>query len=261
MLLAATTVREAAGVNANVYQEDIIVEMLRELAKRADHFEKSLPDFIVTETLTQELINKKDKIKQSRVTVSLLTGRQIRTIAKDGRVELRFKEVRQVQTINDKESKSQDFKVTGTQVKGAFSSVLLSHFTSTDQRDYLFELEPDQVLINHRSAYLLNFSSRGDRNNQFYIFDGIRTRSHQKGRAWIDIETMVPLRIEFNEINLPKDIEWMFYAVDYAPVELGGVLHTLPVSAETEIIEKGQKSRAHHHYSNYRKFSTDVTIE
>src|SRR5207245_4671529 len=102
--------------------------------------------------------------------ISLLAGRQLRT-TQGNRVELSFKEIRQVQSINGKKVRATELKLNGTQVGGAFSSILLSHFASADQHDYNFSLDPEVGSMRGRPAFVLTFLSREDHNNQFYLFD------------------------------------------------------------------------------------------
>jgi hypothetical protein len=237
-----------------------IDDILNSLAKYSDHFEQSLPDFVTTETFTQELYKSDGKLLEKNVTISLLAGRQIRT-EKKGHIELGFKELRQVQNINGKPVKATELKLSGTQVGGAFSAILLSHFATGDQRDYQFSLESEIATVRNRPAYVLTFITRADRSKQFYLFDGKSLESRQHGRAWIDTETLTPLRIEYNELNLPKGIKSMFYAVDYSAVDLGNETFTLPIAAIAEIGEGKAISKARHEYQDYRRFSTDVEIE
>ncbi len=144
--------------------------LLAALAKRADHFERALPDFVATETVTQEVYKNDGKLVDRIVTISLLAGRQLR-VEQGDHVQLSFKELRQVQSINGKPVKSAELKLNGVQVGGAFSSILLAHFTSHDQKDYYFGLESKIGSVRNRPTYLLNFLSRNDRNNQYYLFN------------------------------------------------------------------------------------------
>jgi hypothetical protein len=251
-MLAFGHVREETGPS--------LTALLDAVGKGTDRFERDLPDFIATETLTQELFKKEGKLIERRVTISLLAGRQFR-IEQKGRVEFNFRELRQVQSINGKQMKSRELKPEGTQVGGAFSSILLSHFASRDQRDYDFNLESHIDSVQNRPAFLLTFESRQDNNHQFYLFNGKSLESRQRGRAWIDTITFTPLRIEYHELNLPKKIRSMFYAVDYSPVSLDGETFMLPIAAYTEVEEEKEISRAKHEYREYRKFSTDIKVD
>src|SRR5438876_2039685 len=67
-------------------------ELLDQLAARSEHFERSLPDFVATETVTQESYNNNGKLAEHNVAISLLAGRQLRT-TQGNRVELSFKEI------------------------------------------------------------------------------------------------------------------------------------------------------------------------
>lgn len=237
-------------------------KILSSLATRADNFERSLPDFIAKETLTQETIEQKDnKVLEHNITVSRLTGRQLE-ITKKGQPQLDFQEIRQVQTINGKVVKVDRFKSRGPQVDGVFSSILLSHFASLDQQDYNFSLDTKLHNYRNRPSYLVKFTSRLKVNErQYYFFEGKRLASQQEGQAWVDVETLAPLHIEYVEKNLPKNIQAIVYSVDYAAVELGEESFLLPIEATSEIQEKKFINRVYQQYSDYKKFSTDVKLE
>lgn len=242
--------------------KELLDKILISLATRADNFERSLPDFIATETLTQETIQTKySKILDRNITVSRFTGRQMQITKKDT-TQLDFQEFRQVESINGKTVKVDKFKARGPQVDGTFSSILLSHFASLDQNDYNFSLKKGVINFRDKQAYLINFVSRPKvSERQYYSFEGKRFISRQEGMALIDIDNLAPLRIEYREINLPKDIISMFYAVDYGVVELGNDTFLLPVEALSDIEDKKFINRVHQKYSDYKKFSTDVKIE
>lgn len=247
-----------------IYQSqeaDNLAELMVSLAHRAQVFEHALPDFIVSETLIEENFDSKGKLQEHNETLSRLTGKQLRTKLTDGTIELGFEESRQIESINGKSQTDKQIKPKGTQVGGTFTSILLSHFAPRDQQDYLFELATERPLIGEHKTYLINFLSRLDENEQYYIFDGQRYHSQQRGRAWIDIETLLPLRIEFNETNLPKGIESIFYRVDYAPIKLDAEIYPLPVVSLNEVKEEHGINRVESRYSNYRKFATDVKLD
>lgn len=237
-------------------------KILVSLATRADSFERSLPDFVAIETLTQETIQEKDKkLLERNITVSRLTGRQLQ-ITKKGHTQLDFQEIRQVQTINGKVVKVDRFKPRGPQVDGNFSSILLSHFASLDQKDFNFSLDNQLHKLRDRTSYLVKFTSRLKvSERQYYFFEGKRLPSQQEGQAWIDIETLAPLRIEYKETNLPKNIQSIVYSVDYGTVQLGEESFLLPIEATSEIQEKKFINRVEQQYSDYKKFSTDVKLE
>lgn len=235
--------------------------ILLTLAQQADKFEGSLPDFVVQETLTQEVRKpNKEKPLERTVTVSRLTGRQLEE-NRGGHKVLEFKELRQVQSVNGKPTKSAKFKTNGPQVGGTFSSIFLSHFATKDQQDYVFDIERNTTTINNHPAYLLIFFSRFNPNNQYYTVNGERFQSQQRGRAWIDVDTLTPLRIEYMEQNLPKDLRDISYTVDYAPVSLNEGMFFLPRVSHTEFTEKNEINVVHVEYQEYKKFSTDVKVE
>lgn len=248
--------------NGRIDSQINVDSLLQQMATRADQFERALPDFIATELLTQEDIKQKNgKILEHSVAVSRIAGRQMRVVKKDGRTDLTFKESRQLLSVNDKPAKTDELKTRGAQVSGTFTSFMLSHFAARDQQDYYYDLSPEMTNLRGREAYLVTFLSRVDRNNQFYLFEGRQIKSQQRGQAWIDLDTLTPLRIEYHEINLPKGIQSIFYAVDYAPVELDGELFMLPIESRTEIVEDGVTSRVIGEYRDYKKFSTDVKLD
>lgn len=244
------------------HNKEQLEKILISLATRADNFERSLPDFITIETLTQETIQKKDsKTLERNITVSRLTGRQLQ-ILKKGSTQLDFQEFRQVESINGKIVKVDRFKPRGPQVEGVFSSILLSHFASLDQNDYNFSLDIELHTLRNRPSYLVKFVSRPKvSERQYYFFEGKRLLSRHQGQAWIDTETLTPLRIEYKETNLPKDIISIIYAIDYGTVKLGEETFLLPTEARSEIEEKKFINRVYQEYSDYKKFSTDVKIE
>ncbi|MBI4851204.1 MAG: hypothetical protein HY819_05200 [Acidobacteria bacterium] len=245
-----------------IINSDTLETLLVSLATRADNFERSLPDFITTETLTQESLEKKDnKLLDRNITVSRLTGRQLQ-ITKKGSTQLDFQEIRQVQSINGKTVKVDRFKSRGPQVDGVFSSILLSHFASLDQNDFNFSLDSQIHNLRNRPSYLIKFVSRPKvSERQYYFFEGKRLISRQEGQAWIDKETLAPLRIEYKEINLAKNIESITYSVDYSTVLLGEDTFLLPIQATSEIQEKKVINRVFQEYSDYKKFSTDIKFE
>ncbi|MEW6729789.1 MAG: hypothetical protein AB1489_00495 [Acidobacteriota bacterium] len=257
--LYAQSLTASEESSANLSTRLSLTTLLAKLAARVDRFEHALPDFVTTETFIQESY-KNGKLIEHNNTISLLAGRQLR-VTRGNQVELSFKELRQVQSINGKLVKQKELKLEGIQVGGAFSSILLAHFASRDQLDYLFELSTELHSLRGRPSYLLTFLSRPDHNGQYYLFNGKSYQSQQRGRAWIDAETTEPLRIEYYELNLPKGFKSMFYAVDYAPIELGEESFTLPIAAITEVEEDKLVSRARHEYRDYKKFSTDVKID
>ncbi|MBL8195442.1 MAG: hypothetical protein JNM06_16750 [Blastocatellia bacterium] len=244
----------------NPTDPETLEKILVALASRADSFEKSLPDFIATETILQESYQKPSgKLLESSEIVSRLTGRQLE-LTKKGRTQLDFQEYRQVQSINGKTVKSDKFKPRGPQVDGVFSSILVSHFASRDQKDFSFDLDTNFHILRGRNTYLLKFTSKIV-NQQYYFFEGKRLASEQVGQAWIDTETLVPLRIEYQEKKLPKGLESLSYAVDYAYVTLGEDSFLLPIEASSEFVEKKFTNRVNQKYSDYKKFSTDVKLE
>lgn len=252
-----TTIQESEKNN------QLIEGILISLATKVDNFERSLPDFIATEILTQESLEiKSSKLLERNVTISRLTGRQLVIDNKKGNSQLDFQEFRQVQSINGKTVKVNGFKAQGPQVDGVFSSILLSHFASLDQNDYNFILDSDLHTIRERPTYLIKFVSRPKiSERQFYFFEGKRIASRQEGVAWIDKETLSPLRIEYKETNLPKNILSITYSVDYSTVQLGEETFLLPIEALSEIEEKKIINRVSQQYSDYKKFSTDIKIE
>lgn len=239
---------------------DALEKLLGALANRADNFEHSLPDFIAIETLTQQTYQQpENKLLENLVTVSRLIGRQLQ-ITKKGRQQLDFQETRQVQTINGKEVKTDRFKSKGPEVAGTFSSILVSHFSSDDQKDFSFDLDPELHNFEGHTAYLIKFTNKLI-NRQYYNFEGKRLVSNQEGQAWIDKETLAPLRIEYKEKNLPKGILSLSYIVNYATVQIGEENFLLPIEAASEIKEKKIISRINQRYSDYKKFSTDVNLD
>jgi hypothetical protein len=243
--------------------DQLIETILISLATKADNFERSLPDFIATEVLTQESLEiKNSKLLERSVIISRLTGRQLKVDNKKGGSQLDFQEFRQVQSINGKTVKVNGFKAQGPQVDGVFSSILLSHFASLDQNDYNFILDNELHTIRERPSYLIKFVSRPKvSERQFYFFEGKRIPSRQEGVAWIDKETLSPLRIEYKETNLPKNILSITYSVNYSTVQLGEETFLLPIEALSEIEEKKIINRISQQYSDYKKFSTDIKIE
>jgi len=235
-------------------------EILAALAEHAEEFEATLPDFVCVETLTQEAFSQNGKKLRSQVTVSTLTGRQIRKQER-GSVLLTFEETREVKTVDGKKANA-DYKVTGSRVIGAFSSIFLSHFSRRDQRDYLWTLTPKIEIIRERTCHVIDFKSDSGRKRQFYAFDGQEYLSRHQGTAWVDAETLQLARIDFRELNLPLSVSYMRYRVDYAPVKLGDATFWLPVSAFTELqsTDTGMISRVTHNYSNYQRFTGQIKI-
>ncbi len=239
---------------------EALEKLLVALANRADNFEHSLPDFIAIETLTQQTYKQpENKLLTNMVTVSRLIGRQLQ-VSKKGRQQLDFQETRQVQTINGKEVKTDRFKSKGPEVEGTFSSIFVSHFSSNDQKDFSFDLEPELKNFEGHTAYLIKFKNKII-NRQYYNFEGKRLLSNQEGQAWIDKDTLAPLRIEYKETNLPKGILGLSYIVNYATVQIGEESFLLPIEAASEIQEKKIISRINQKYSDYKKFSTDVKLD
>src|SRR5262249_43758556 len=74
LLMTAPSVLSQNGTDNSAKEHPQLDELLDTLADRADRFEHSLPDFVATETLTQEVCKSDGKTIDRTVTVSLLTG-------------------------------------------------------------------------------------------------------------------------------------------------------------------------------------------
>lgn len=233
--------------------------LLIEVSKNVEDFAENLPDLVCTERLDQNLFDARGNLLSAVSYESRLTGRQTKEQTPRG-VQFSFRESRDVRTIDGKKPQQPGARVTGAQVGGLFSSILISHFGFRDRHDFIWILK--QAPNPQRSSYVLEFQSDPARPHQYYEFEGKQILSRQRGEAWIDAESLQVERLAFSELNLPQDVAAMSYEVRYSPVKLGGEVYWLPSFARSEMRDRKDASRstAEHRLFDYHKYSGEIKI-
>lgn len=267
LVLAACLVVVSSSLLVRAQQEEgskpqdglSLSRLLIEVSKNVEDFAENLPDLICTERLEQELLDPRGTRLSTIAYDSRLTGRQTKQQTPRG-MEYDFQETREVEKIDGKKPKETNARVTGVQVGGFFSSILISHFGLRDHRDFIWTLQQTPGAKNR--YYVLEFHSDPIRPHQYYEFGGKQILSRQKGEAWIDAGTLQVAKIAFTELNLPEDVAEMRYEVTYSPVKLGDEEFWLPSMARTEMrSRKGATlSTAEHRLSDYHKFSGEIKV-
>lgn len=235
--------------------------ILMTLSRSMVTFERSLPDLVCQEELDQEITSAAGKIEEKRVIKSTLTGRQQKQQTSRGAV-YEFEERREIESINDKKPAA-NTALPPPHLSGAFSSILLSHFSVSSLADFEWKLEASTAKLRDKECFVLKFSPNENRHKQQYQYGGVTFESRRTGAAYIDKQTMQVVRIEFSEGVLPDELSDWRSTVDYGPVVLDKETFWLPTQATTQLKEKqgGRTLMAMHHYRNYRRYTGSIKID
>jgi len=260
-VLAVVVPSQRNSISAGQDDDQQLRTILMTLSRNMMTFERSLPDLVCQEDLNQEIIGGNGKIEEKRVIKSVLTGRQNKQQTGHGAV-FEFEERREIESINGKRPAAKT-ELPPPHLSGAFSSILLSHFSVSSLADFEWKLEPAIAKIGDHQCFLLKFSPNENRHKQQYQYGGVTYESRRTGSAYVDNQTMQVVRIEFSEGGLPDDLSEWQSTVDYGPVVLDNEKFWLPVSATTQLKEKqgGRKLSATHYYTNYRRYTGSIKID
>ena len=235
--------------------------ILMTLSRNLVTFERSLPDLVCQEELDQEITSAAGKIEEKRVIKSTLTGRQHKQQTNSGSV-YEFEERREIESINGKKA-SAATALPPPHMSGAFSSILLSHFSVSSLADFEWKLETSTAKVGARECFVLKFSPNENRHKQQYQYGSTTYESRRTGSAFVDKQAMQVVRIEFSEGGLPDDLADWRSTVEYGPVVLDKETFWLPGEATTRLKEKqgGRTLIATHHYTNYRRYTGSIKVD
>jgi hypothetical protein len=228
-------------------------EILAKIQTNTGQFLQSLPDFICDETITSQAIvgGKLEQVVNS----SHFVGRQQK------RGNMLFNETRELISIDGK-SVSKNANPQGPIFfGGGFSSVLHLTFGKDTVPDQTYRITGEER-FRDREAIVIEFATRQGQKNLKFDFYGKAYLENDKGKAWIDKESLRVLRLERQYLNVPKGETPITATVDYGEVFIDGQPYWMPLTVKAEQLKgrRGQNAEYLAEYRNYRKFEAKSSI-
>lgn len=258
ILLACLTVRVLAQENIlpnaaqppSTTEQNEIIAKAREIALR---YTDDLPNFIVTQTSRRQYLEKGARnwkpVDTLVFEVAFLEGDERYTLL----------------TINGKPTKKSKDETGGFNVDGEFGSSLARVFDPQKEATFRWERQSE---LRGRRVHVFSYHVEKDRSSYGGSFTDDNGKQHKGtfaygGHVSIDRETHQVMGLTHAAEDIPA--EWPVSAfsgeLDYGVVRIDGKPFLLPLHAETRGTWKaGVQHRTVVEFSNYRKFSTGVTI-
>lgn len=230
-------------------QDAAVLEKANELALQ---YTATLPNFICTETINRFMRRKPaDPWKaQDKLTLSV-------AFSEKG-------EQYKLQAINDTPTTKAFQKVGGYKSRGEFGSLLRRIFQKESATRFKWErLEtlngnPVQVysyrIDKDHSKYSVTMSSLLKTYQDVFAMQGF---------IYIDQRSYQVMRFTAEAVGIPAD--WPISAtssiVEYAFADIGGQQFLMPVTVEGNVVMKDKQTRNLIQFSDYRKFSSEATID
>jgi hypothetical protein len=224
-----------------------IIEKAREIALQ---YTANLPNFICTETIRRSELPRRSQ-----------TWKLLDTIAMDVAFSDHGERYKLL-TINGKPTRKRLKDIRGTKSDSEFGTILQWIFEPESQTKFQAERPAD---VHGRPT--LVFSYRIDQDHSKFRADfGRRFRMNfaYEGLVYVDLETNRVLKITGVMSGIPAN--WPVTAVseelDYGFAEISGQPFFLPLHAQLDVtFQDGNQSRNEMDFGNYRKFSSEATLQ
>ncbi|HUA58256.1 MAG TPA: hypothetical protein VML19_05855 [Verrucomicrobiae bacterium] len=233
--------------------EPSVEEILAKIQTNTSQFLQSLPDFVCDETITSKAVIRGRQ--RQYVNESHFVGRQ----QKQGRMT--FTETREVISINGKAVPKNTRPQGPIFFGGGFSSVLHTTFGKDTVAAQTYKVASEEE-FRGRPTLVIEFSTRPGQQDLRFDFDGKAYVENDRGKAWIDKESMRILRLEREYLNVPRRQSPMVATVEYGEAQIGGQAYWMPVTVTASQVKgsTGDEEQYVAQYRNYRKFEAQSSI-
>ena len=200
------------------------------------------------------------KISHQTVVDSVFSGRQM------DEKETPFSESREIRIIDGKQA------ARGEQLRvpfffgGGFSSILDATFGEKNVPYHNYKLAGTRK-VEGRTALIIKFETKPGQTEVCFDFMGRKIISKDRGKAWVDPETMQVVHLERTYLNLPPADGVLVVSVDYAKAVINGKTFWMPRTVRAEETQpsahykKTASAEYVAEYSNYRKFGVSVQMK
>ena len=242
-----------------------IIEKARD---RALAYARSLPDFVCTEIVHRFSEVKAPSRGVSRRGDSVPTAVLHHWVPSDKlTVRLSYTEHQEdhkLVLLDDKPTDRSYENLSGGTGSGEFGGTLVNIFTAESQTS--FKWEGWRSVRRHRAAA---FTYTVDAAHSHYlVLNGLPGGTHEAivpfhGSLEVDRETGEILHFTYIANQIPKDVNMdsVSTTVDYDFADVGGRNYLLPAHSATEILSSRMSVLNNADFRDYRKFSTDSTID
>lgn len=225
-----------------------IVERARE---KALAYTKSLPDFVCAQTIRRYIAESDSRrslpwVLRDTLSIKLSYVQQ----AEDHKLEL----------ISGKPTSLKYEGLEGATSAGEFGGILRTIFDPASQG--AFEWKSWKNVKKHRTA-VYEYAVAAANSPYTLRFGGRQAFVGIHGVLEIDGETGEVLHLTYIAYDIPKDLglQSSVTTVDYDFADVGGRSYLLPARSEAEIHSTTQWARNKMEFREYRKFSSDSTID
>jgi hypothetical protein len=254
ILVASWTWSAAAQDRPLSPEETQIIEKARELA--LDYTAK-LPNFICTETIRRSQLPRRSK-----------TWKLLDTIAVDVAFSDQGERYKPL-TINGKPTTKSFKELGGARSDAEFGSLLQWIFQPESQTKFEAERPTDlrgqpTLVFSYRIEQDHSKFEIGSSKRSFNVITPVHMIAAFGGLLYLDRGTKRVLKITAAAFGIPAD--WALTAfsqeVDYGVAEISGQQVFLPLNAQMNVsIQDGSQNRNDMEFGNYRKFSSEATLQ
>jgi hypothetical protein len=243
--------------------------MIEKSRDRALAYARSLPDFVCTEVVRRFVENKAQNATGPNRTARMMQLAAQRRWTPSDKLTVRLsffqqKEEHKLVLVNDKPTELKYEGLAGGTGVGEFGGTLQSIFASDGQT--AFKWESWKNVRKHRVA-VYSYSVEAE-HSHYLVVNGVPGDTHQAvvsfhGSLEIDRETGEVFQFTYVADQIPKEvkIDKASTTVDYDFSEVAGRTYLLPTHSATEIFSPSLSVRNDMDFREYRKFSTDSTID
>ncbi len=231
-------------------------EVVRRAQEQFQRLKANLPDFICFEKVVSRSFIRGWPQKPV-VVVSRFTGRQV----PDPSTDLKFRESRVVKTVNGHPPPKGWHYDDLFSFGGGFSSALATVIGAHAPRHQTYHLGPREW-IEGKPALVVFFVSKPRDPGLFIQIEGRAVPYRDSGKAWIDPVSFEVLRLQLRLRYATRPPRTLTVEIVYREVEIAGGVYPLPAKViARQPVTRSLGGRYLAQYSDYRKFTTDATIE